>query len=113
MDGRVQQAAADGRLPGAQAYVTIEEVQQNLKRVTLRITWQEPGQTRPGSYERTVYIYRAQASGPALAPMATIGHRVQPKIRPQVAQSLSLGLAWANEQRGGRPTEKQTLARSR
>jgi hypothetical protein len=53
---RINQAAEDGRLPDAQAFLVIEDWQQDLKKVTPRITWTQEDQ--PRTYEKHVYVHR-------------------------------------------------------
>jgi ubiquinol-cytochrome c reductase cytochrome b subunit len=53
---RVNEAIQAGKLPAeTQALVTIEDWQQNLKKVVLRIVWPVEGETK--SYERVDYIH--------------------------------------------------------
>lgn len=72
---QVQAARAAGELPEAQAFMIVEDWQQDLKRVTLRITWladaREPVDSSPLStpaaavqtLERTVYLHRDRRTG--------------------------------------------------
>jgi hypothetical protein len=54
--GRVNEAIRAGKLPAdTQALTVIEDWQQDLKKVTLRIVWPEEGQTK--SYERVNYMH--------------------------------------------------------
>jgi hypothetical protein len=53
---RVNEAIQAGKLPAeTQALVTIEDWQQGLKKVVLRIVWPEEGETK--SYERVDYMH--------------------------------------------------------
>jgi hypothetical protein len=72
----VQAARDTGELPEAQAFMIVEDWQQDLKRVTLRITWlQETTEavtvemagklptSSAQTLERTVYLHRDRATG--------------------------------------------------
>lgn len=53
---RVQEASRRGDLPSAQAFLIIENWQTNLRKVTLRILWQEDGVEK--SQEHIYYLHR-------------------------------------------------------
>ena len=52
---RVNQAIDGGALPEGQAVLVIEDWQQDLKKVTPRIVWQEGGTTK--TYERQIFLH--------------------------------------------------------
>ena len=56
---RINQAAAAGRLPDVHAVITIEDWQQDLKKVTPRIEWTQEGQN--AEYERHIFIHRQRS----------------------------------------------------
>jgi quinol-cytochrome oxidoreductase complex cytochrome b subunit len=59
---RVNAASADRRLPDARALLIVEDIQVDLKRVTLRIGWNDPNDGGFRTYERFIYTHRdAQA----------------------------------------------------
>jgi quinol-cytochrome oxidoreductase complex cytochrome b subunit len=73
---QVQAARDAGELPEAQAFMIVEDWQQDLKRVTLRITWLQesteavtaevagaPPSTSAQTLERTVYLHRNRGTG--------------------------------------------------
>lgn len=62
---RVADASASGRLPDAQAFLIVQEWQQDLKRVTLRIGWADPQRGGRLTYERDLYLHR-QRTGEAV-----------------------------------------------
>jgi len=57
---RVNEAAAQGKLPDVQAVLVIEDWQKDLKKITPRIIWTDNGQRK--SYERQIYLHRARVS---------------------------------------------------
>jgi len=58
---RVNEAIQAGKLPeDTQALVVIEDWQQDLKKVTLRIVWPDEGETK--SYERVDYLHSERGS---------------------------------------------------
>jgi hypothetical protein len=46
------------RLPNPEAVMVIEDWQQDLRKVTMRIAWQDPGTGETKSYEKPVFIHR-------------------------------------------------------
>jgi hypothetical protein len=73
---QVQAARDAGELPEAQAFMIVEDWQQDLKRVTLRITWLQettepvaaelagaPPTASAQTQERTVYLHRNRGTG--------------------------------------------------
>lgn len=52
----VNKAIEKGLLPGAQAVMIIDDWQQDLRRVTMRITWTVDGAIR--TYEKHIYLHR-------------------------------------------------------
>jgi ubiquinol-cytochrome c reductase cytochrome b subunit len=48
--------APELQLPGAQAVLVIEDWQQNLKKVTFRIGWNDPTTKQPETFEKSFYI---------------------------------------------------------
>ena len=58
---RVDAARTDGQLPDAQAFLIVQEWQQDLKRVTLRIGWADPQTGERRMYERDIYLHRQRA----------------------------------------------------
>jgi Cytochrome b(C-terminal)/b6/petD len=46
------------RLPNPEAVMVIEDWQQNLRKVTMRIAWQDPDTGETKSYEKPVFIHR-------------------------------------------------------
>lgn len=59
----VKEAVARGRLPEAQAYLIVQEWQQDLKRITLRIVWKDPQHGGRQTYERHIYLHRQRSNG--------------------------------------------------
>jgi ubiquinol-cytochrome c reductase cytochrome b subunit len=58
---RVNEAIKSGKLPAeTQALTVVEDWQQDLKKVTLRVVWPDEGQTK--SYERVVYLHAERGS---------------------------------------------------
>ena len=57
---RVNEAAAQGKLPDVQAVLVIEDWQKDLKKVTPRIVWTDSGQRK--SYERQIFLHRERGS---------------------------------------------------
>lgn len=55
---QVDTARTNGQLPNAQALLIIQEWQQDLKRVTLRIGWTDPEGDERRMYEREIYLHR-------------------------------------------------------
>ena len=47
------------RLPNPEAVMVIEDWQQDLRKVTMRIAWQDPDTGEAKSYEKPVFIHRA------------------------------------------------------
>jgi hypothetical protein len=59
---RVNEAIEAGKLPAeTQAVITIEDWQQDLKKVVLRIVWPDEGETK--SYERVDYMHAEREGG--------------------------------------------------
>jgi hypothetical protein len=58
---QVDAARADGELPDAQAFLIVQEWQQDLKRVTLRIGWADLQGGERRMYERDYYLHRQRA----------------------------------------------------
>lgn len=50
------------RLPNAQAVMLIEDWQHDLRKVTLRILWDDVASGQPKSYERHVFLHRAHGA---------------------------------------------------
>jgi hypothetical protein len=46
------------RLPNAQAAMVIDDWQQDLKKVTMRINWKDVLSGKPQTYERHVFLHR-------------------------------------------------------
>ncbi len=59
---RVVSASESGRLPDAQEFLIVQEWQQDLKRVTLRIGWADQQRGGRQTYERDIYLHRQRAS---------------------------------------------------
>jgi hypothetical protein len=69
----VRAAAGAGELPEVQAFMIVEDWQQDLKRVTLRITWlhapngpdgpNSTGALSAQTLERTIYLHRYRGTG--------------------------------------------------
>jgi hypothetical protein len=55
---RVADAGAAGQLPDAEAFLIVQDWQQNLKRVTLRIGWADAQAGDRLTYERDLYLHR-------------------------------------------------------
>ena len=55
---RVNQSIDSGRLENGDAVIVIENWQEDLKKVTLRITWDDPDSGDKRTYERHIYIHR-------------------------------------------------------
>jgi ubiquinol-cytochrome c reductase cytochrome b subunit len=55
---RINQAQTDGSLPNAQAFLTIEDWQADLKRVTPQINWTDAEDGRAQTYEKHIYLHR-------------------------------------------------------
>jgi hypothetical protein len=55
---RVADAGAAGQLPDAEAFLIVQDWQQNLKRVTLRIGWADAQAGGRLTYERDLYLHR-------------------------------------------------------
>lgn len=60
-EAAVEDASA---MPGAEAYMLVEERQPNLKAVTMRMSWQEPETDERSSYEEVVFLHRNRFGGP-------------------------------------------------
>lgn len=58
---QVAAARTDGQLPDAQAFLIVQEWQQDLKRVTLRIGWTDLKEGGRRMYERDIYLHRQRA----------------------------------------------------
>lgn len=58
---RVNHAINEGDLPNGEAILVIEDWQKDLKKVTLRITWDDPETGDRKTYERHIYIHRNTA----------------------------------------------------
>lgn len=58
---QVKLASERGRLPDAQAFLIVQEWQQDLKRVTLRIGWTDAQRGSRQTYERDLYLHRQRA----------------------------------------------------
>jgi quinol-cytochrome oxidoreductase complex cytochrome b subunit len=58
---QVSAASERGRLPDAQALLIVQEWQQDLKRVTLRISWTDARAGGRQTYERDLYLHRQRA----------------------------------------------------
>jgi ubiquinol-cytochrome c reductase cytochrome b subunit len=54
---RLNEAAAAGSLPDFSAVLIIEDWQHNLKKVTPRISWMDPGSNQERIYERHIYLH--------------------------------------------------------
>jgi quinol-cytochrome oxidoreductase complex cytochrome b subunit len=54
---RVMRATEAGQLPESQAVMVIEDWQQDLKKVTMRINWVEAGSPEPKSYEKHYFLH--------------------------------------------------------
>jgi len=54
----VNLAIEEGHLPNGQAAMVIEDWQEDLKKVTLRINWDDPETGEARSYSRNIYIHR-------------------------------------------------------
>jgi quinol-cytochrome oxidoreductase complex cytochrome b subunit len=59
---QVASAVADSRLPEAQAFLIVQDWQQDLKRVTLRIGWADAQAGGRLTYERDLYLHRQRVS---------------------------------------------------
>jgi hypothetical protein len=55
---RVNEAIDSGALVNGDAVIVIENWQEDLKKVTLRITWDSPDSGEKRTYERHIYIHR-------------------------------------------------------
>jgi ubiquinol-cytochrome c reductase cytochrome b subunit len=55
---RVTEAEEQGELPNAEALLIVEEWQDDLKKVTPRIIWNDPGDGAQKSYERHIFLHR-------------------------------------------------------
>ncbi|UCF28358.1 MAG: cytochrome bc complex cytochrome b subunit, partial [Chloroflexota bacterium] len=55
---RVNEAIESGALPNGDAVIVIENWQEDLKKVTMRITWDDPESGERNTYEKHVYIHR-------------------------------------------------------
>jgi hypothetical protein len=55
---RVNEAIESGALENGDAVIVIENWQEDLKKVTMRITWDKPDSGEKRTYERHVYIHR-------------------------------------------------------
>ncbi len=55
---RVNQARDTNKLPNVQALMIIEDWQENLRKVTLRILWTPANATEPLSYENHVFLHK-------------------------------------------------------
>jgi hypothetical protein len=53
-----EQLPSELRLPNPEAVMVIEDWQQNLRKVTMRIAWQDPETGETKSYEKPVFIHR-------------------------------------------------------
>jgi quinol-cytochrome oxidoreductase complex cytochrome b subunit len=56
---RVNHSIDSGDLPNGDGILVIEDWQKDLKKNTMRITWDEPGFEERKTYERHIYIHRA------------------------------------------------------
>jgi quinol-cytochrome oxidoreductase complex cytochrome b subunit len=55
---RVNRAVEEGDLPDAQAVLLIEDWQADLRKVTPRITWNDPESGESRTYERHIFLHR-------------------------------------------------------
>ncbi|RPI32746.1 MAG: cytochrome bc complex cytochrome b subunit [Chloroflexota bacterium] len=55
---RVNEAKESGSLPNAQAVLVIEDWQQNLRKVTPRIIWNDAASGESRTYERHIYLHK-------------------------------------------------------
>jgi hypothetical protein len=55
---RVNEAIDSGALDNGDAVIVTENWQQDLKKVTMRITWDAPETGDRKTYERHIYIHR-------------------------------------------------------
>jgi hypothetical protein len=55
---RVKAGAHQSQMPAAAGVLVVEDWQKDLKRVTLRITWEDPGSNSRKSFERIVHLHR-------------------------------------------------------
>jgi quinol-cytochrome oxidoreductase complex cytochrome b subunit len=53
-----EQLPSELRLPNPEAVMVVEDWQQNLRKVTMRIAWQDPETGETKSYEKPVFIHR-------------------------------------------------------
>jgi len=65
---QVNQAAAQGDLPQARAWLIIEERQRDLKRVTLRIVWFDAAHNSNLTQERVLHVHRQRFGTSPSAP---------------------------------------------
>jgi quinol-cytochrome oxidoreductase complex cytochrome b subunit len=56
----VNAAVEEGRLPEAEAVLVVDDWQQDLKRLTFRISWSENG--TPKTYEKHIYLHRERGA---------------------------------------------------
>jgi ubiquinol-cytochrome c reductase cytochrome b subunit len=54
---RIQKAIENGGLPEGQAVMIIEDWQQDLRKVTMRVTWVEEGSPDPKVYEKHYFLH--------------------------------------------------------
>ncbi len=59
---RVNEAAAAGKLENFQAILVIEDWQENLRKITPRIVWQDAATGETKTYERHIYLHRNRGS---------------------------------------------------
>lgn len=60
---RVKQAEADGKFTNPQAVLLIEDWQANLKKITLRIVWNDPQTGDSKTYDRHIFIHKDAEGG--------------------------------------------------
>jgi hypothetical protein len=60
---QVSAFAADGTFQNVDAWMVVEDWQQDLKRVTLRITWMDPDTEERRTYRRYIYLHRERDGG--------------------------------------------------
>lgn len=58
---RVNQNEIEGKLPNAQAFMIVEDWQLDLKKVTMRILWDDPESGEAKSYEHVYFLHRDRA----------------------------------------------------
>ena len=61
---RIQAASRAGQLPEARGLLVVEDWQADLRRVTVRIGWQDPLDGAPKTYERNLYLHRTSLGTP-------------------------------------------------